>query len=156
MPIIKFKPKQIHFTKAIQKLCLRKGGSFPKGCPNYNKKQGCPPQPLINEVFDLKKPMYLIYTNFSIKKVANRMQRKHPEWSEKMCYNPRYWQQTARKQHKLELEKFLQKYPDMIINRCPEAHGVNVHKLMSDIAKITLEWPPKNLTRIVSVGGYAK
>lgn len=153
MPIIKINPTIIKFSPKIQNLCLQTSKSFPKGCPNYAKKSGCPPQPLINEIFDFQEPMYLIYTDFDIKKVAKRMRTKHHDWTIKQCHNPRYWQGTARKQHKLELEKFLQQYPEATINKNPEAHGVNVNNLMNKIG-INLEWPPRKLSRIISLGGY--
>jgi len=153
MPIINIDPKIIKFSNKVQSLCLQTSKSFPKGCPNYAKKPGCPPQPLINGIFDLQKPIYLIYTDFEIKKVAERMRKKHHDWTEKQGYNPRYWQGTARKQHKLELKEFLETHPKTITNKNPEAHGVNVNNLMNKIG-INLEWPPRKLSRIISLGGY--
>jgi len=155
MPIIQINPKIIEYSQKIQTYCFKKGGSFRKGCPNYGKKQGCPPnQPLINKIFDFDKPIYLIYTNFDVKEIAERMAQKHPEWTEKQCYNSRYWQQTARNLHEKEIEKFLEKNKQVIVKKSPEAHGVNIHSLMWQATKIKLEWPPRNLTRLVSLAGY--
>jgi predicted metal-binding protein len=155
--IIQIDPTDIYFAKEIQEMCLRKGGSFPKGCPNYRKKQGCPPnQPLIDEIFDFQKPLYLIYTEFNVKKFADKMRKKHPKWTERQCYNSRYWQSTARKEHKKELERFLNQYPKTMINTSPEANGVNLHSLMLKATGIKLEWPPRKISRIVSFGAYKK
>jgi hypothetical protein len=155
MPILKIPVEKLYISSKIQDLCLRKGKSFPNGCPNYGKKLGCPPQPLLDKIFDLAKPSYLIYTEFNVRNFAEKMQSKHPNWTEKQCYNPRYWQQTAREQHTLELDRFLEQYPNTTTNRCPEGHGLNVHVLMFNLG-IKLEWPPRNLTRIVSLGGYTR
>ena len=156
MPIKKINPKKLIISPEVQSYCLKKSKSFPRGCPNYGKKEGCPPQPLIDKIFDLEKELYLIYTEFNVLDFANNMKNKHPNWTEKQCYNPRFWQGTARVQHKKELELFQEKYPQTTIDRCPEAHGINVHILMQREAKIKLEWPPRNLTRIVSLGGYSQ
>ncbi len=154
--IIKINPKIINFSKGVQKLCLKKGGSFSHGCPNYGVKEGCPPnQPMIDNVFDFRENIYLIYTEFNVGRFAKHIREKHPGWTDKQCYNPRYWQQGARKEHNLELDNFLEKYPGLEFNKCPEAHGINVDSLMKDIG-VNLEWPPRNLTRIVSLGGFPK
>jgi len=156
MTFLKINSKDIYFSENIQRLCLKQGGSFPKGCPNYGKKKGCPPQPLIDKIFDLSKTIYMIYTEFKIGKFAERMGEKHPKWSEKMKHNSRYWQPRARKEHKKELEKFLEEHSNMIINKVPEGHGVNVHKLFLRTTGKNLEWPPRKLTRLISLAGYAK
>ena len=84
------------------------------------------------------------------------MKEKHNDWSIAQQYNCRYWQSTARMHHREELERFKQEHQNLTINLCPEAHGVHVHELMIDTANIELEWPPRNLARVISIAGYAK
>lgn len=151
--IKKINPDIIYFNKNVQKLCLRTSKSFPNGCPNYGKKEGCPPTPLINKVLDFKKEVYVIWTEFPVGEYASVMKKKHPSWSEKQCYCLRYWQPKARKMHYAEIEEHRKKYGfDKVIN-CPEGNGVNVAGLMMKIG-IKLEWPPRKITRIISLVGY--
>lgn len=148
--IKKINPKLIVYSEKIQKLCLRKSKSFPKGCPNYGKKQGCPPTVLIDKVLDLNKEIYVIWTNFKIGEFANRIKEKHPDWTEKQCYCCRYWQPGARKIHREELEKYKKQYGFEKIISCPEGNGVQVSGLMARLG-IKLEWPPRKITRIISL-----
>lgn len=106
--------------------------------------------------------------------IMNKLRKEHLEWKEKyfpqeinerwkssrQWYNPRLWQETARKEHKKELEKLLSLYPNLLINRSPEATGVNVTGLMKEFGiKLNWQWPPphntKNLSYIVSIAGYS-
>lgn len=162
--IKKINPEEIKLSKKFQGLCKLPYHGHSNGCPNYGKKEGCPPQlPLLDEIFDFKKDLYVIYTSFPIGKFAERMRLAHPEWKEfpRQWYNPRLWQHTARKEHKEELKKFLTKNQDYEVNRSPEAHGVNVTELMKSIGiELRWEWPPKhnleNISYIISMGGVKK
>lgn len=156
--IIKIDPASLEIDKKFQGLCRKPYHGHPKGCPNYGKKEACPPgQPLIGEILDLNENVFLIYTLHNIGYFAEKMMERHPEWNSRQCYNPRYWQGTARKFHKAEREKALQvEGIERII--WPENHGVNVSKLMEDIGiDLNWEWPPEhnleNSSYIVSLGG---
>jgi hypothetical protein len=149
--IKKINGKIIYFHKNIQRLCNYSPPQYPKGCPNYGKKKGCPPGvPLIDEVLDLSKSIYIIWTDFNVGKHAKRMKKKHPLWSKKQAYCCRYWQSTARKIHRLEIERWQKKYNFKKIVRSPEAHGVQLFGLMKKIA-VVLEWPPRKITRVISL-----
>jgi len=82
------------------------------------------------------------------------------EWaSARNWYNPRRWQETARKEHRSALKTFEAKYSDCMVNSFPEAHGVNVTGLMYELGiELPWQWPPvhnpKNLTYKVSIGGH--
>lgn len=154
--IIKIEPNVICYKREIQNLCKAPYWKHPKGCPNYGVKEGCPPNmPLINEVLDFKKGLYLIYTEFDIGTHAKRMQRLHPDWSKRQLYCRLYWQPRARKLQRAEEAKAVKKYGLTKIISLPEAYGVNVTKLMRN-AGIKLEWPPRKIARVVSLGGYDK
>lgn len=152
--ILKISYKLIGYDKDIQKLCCRPYYQHPRGCPNYAKKEGCPPKPLINEVLDFKKPLYLIYTEFNVGAFARKMQRLHPNWTKKQVYNCRYWQPKARKIQRYEEGKAEALCSLTKIVKSPEAHGVNVDSLFKKLDR-PLEWPPKKITRIVSLGGFS-
>jgi len=151
--IIELEPKIITFDKKIQRLCCHPYHNHPRGCPNFGKKIGCPPnQLLINEVLDFNKKIYLIYTEFNLVKHARKMRRLYPYWSEYQIYCVLYWQSKARVFQRQEEKIALQKYGFDYI-ACPEACGVNVTELMKRIG-IILEWPPRKITRLVSLGGW--
>lgn len=158
--IVKIKPNLIWAHKDIFKYCLTPYPGHPKGCPNYNKKKGCPPkQKIIYELLDFKKPLYVIYTEFDIESHVLRMKKLHPSWSERQCYCCLYWQPKARKSHKYEMDRWIINYTKWIIDssheiiQVSEAHGVDVNKMMKHIG-VELEWPPRKISRIVSIGGF--
>ncbi|MBI5148232.1 hypothetical protein HZA33_00980 [Candidatus Pacearchaeota archaeon] len=152
--IVKINPKAIPFKTEIQAFCTYSYPDHPKGCPNYGKKECCPPnQQLIDKVLDYSREAYVIYTEFNIEEHATRMKEKHPNWTEKQIYSSQYWQSKATKMHKEEEERAKQEYGLTKILSCPEANGVNVDALMKKI-KAKLEWPPRNLVRLVSIGGF--
>lgn len=150
--IIKIDKSKIIFNKKIQELCCKPYYNHKNGCPNFAKKKGCPPNvQLINDVLDFNKDMFIVYTEFDIKSHVVKMRKKLPRWTERQLYCCLYWQPRARKIHKDELKKSMVKK----IISCPEAYGVNVTNTMKNIG-IKLEWPPKNIVRIVSLAGYNK
>lgn len=151
--IIELNPKIIPFDKKIQSLCRRPYYRHPHGCPNYGK-PGCPPsQPLINEVLNFQKKIYLIYTEFDLGAHARKMKQKFPNWSEHQIYCVLYWQSRARKFHRQEEKKAIKKHDLNFIRKDPEALGINVTELMKRVGVI-LEWPPRKITRLVSLGGW--
>jgi predicted metal-binding protein len=162
--IIKISPEIISLDKKFQGICKKSYYGHSKGCPNYGKKDGCPPGlPLLDEIFDFKKDIYLIHTTFSIGKFAEKMKNAYPEWSKhpRQWYNPRRWQGTAKKEHKQELEKFVLENPEKEFNKFPEAHGVNVTNLMKNVGiGLNWQWPPEhnleNISYLVSIGGIRK
>lgn len=157
--IVGIDPKRIVFERKIQGLCKMPFYGHSKGCPNFGKKEECPPGlSLIDKSLDFSSDIYVIYTEFALGEFAERMRRAHPDWNGRQCYNPRLWQPTARKMHREDVNEFLNNYLGMIVNGSPEGHGVNVTDLMAKIG-ITLSWvwPPEhrieNKTYRVSLGG---
>ena len=163
--ITEIDPKIILWEKKIQGLCRKPYYNHPKGCPNFNKKNGCPPQPPIEKIFNLEDKLFVIYTSFPVGEFAERMRVEHPQWNEhpRQWYNPRRWQPRARKEHNGEIQHFLSNFPQYTINKCPEAHGINVTDLMKKLGiELRWDWPPNhdhykdNITYIVSLGGKNK
>jgi len=161
--IIKINPPIIEYSKKMQNLCRVPYYGHSNGCPNFGKKQGCPPrEKLINEFLDFKKDLYLIYTEFEVGKFAEKMKSMHPEWANfpRQLYNPRRWQPTARKKHSLDIIDFFSAYPRTIVDSSPEAHGVDVNALMKSVGvELNWTWPPEhnleNKVYLISLGGYA-
>lgn len=93
----------------------------------------------------------MISTDFDLTDHVQRIKIAHPIWTEKAIYNPRYWQAKARKLHEKDIVDFLIEHPEYSVERSPEGAGINVNDLCTKLG-ITLEWPPRKITRIVSVG----
>ena len=166
--IEKIEPELIPYNEEIQDLCTNKYYKHSNGCPNYGIKDGCPPnQPLIDRVLNFEKDLYIIYTQFNVGEFAERMRINHLGWSKhpRQWYNPRIWQPQARTLHRADQAEATEEHNLTKIVSSPEAHGVNVTKLMKNI-EITLKWgwPPKhivenqeylnNVVYLVSLGGY--
>ncbi len=98
-----------------------------KGCPNYGR-EGCPPKaPFITEVVDLRRPVYIAFSEFNLGAHVFRMRTKHPSWSDRQLRCVLYWQGTSRKQMRQKI-KIAQFYGGgSVVLTCPEAHGVNVY-----------------------------
>jgi predicted metal-binding protein len=159
--IVGIESKIITYEPRIQALCHTPFYGHPRGCPNFGRKKNCPPnQLLINQVIDLSREAYVIYTKFNVGEFAERMRVIHPEWKDqpRQWYNMRRWQPKARKEHRYELGSFSATHPDSIFNTAPEAHGVNISALMLEIGiKLKWGWPPKhnenNKVYLISLGG---
>lgn len=146
--IVQIDSSLVTFKKKFQNLCRVPYHGHPNGCPNYGNKKGCPPNPLLDEYFNLSSDLFVIYSVFNIGAFAEKMRQTHPEWSEhpRQWYNPRRWQGTARREHRKEIANFLEGNPDMIVNSFPEAFGVNVTSLMKNIGiELQWNWPPQHV-----------
>ena len=148
-----YKQVEIVIDQSMRGLCRKPYPGHPKGCPNYNKRHDCPPKvPLIGKVFDLDEPVYAIWNKFDFVSHTSKMRELHPEWSDRQVECCLYWQGTARKQLKSEVELFNLENPGYIVLTTPEACGVNITETMKNIG-ILLEWPPKMVTYQVALAG---
>jgi predicted metal-binding protein len=142
---------------SVRNLCSKPYPLHPKGCPNYNKRPTCPPQAaLIENIIDLSRRVYVIWTVFDFGLHKQQMKYLHPDWSKRQCECCLYWQSKARKELRNEIEKrIVSDKNNMIVLACPEAHGVNVTATMASIGEI-LEWPPITKTYQIAVVGWKK
>lgn len=132
-------------NKQVIGLCSLSYYGHPNGCPNWNKK--CKP----THIFNLK-DCYVIYTVFDFGSHVERMKIKHPDWSKRQLECCLYWQGSARKVLREEIDRFKKLFPNYIVDTCPELRGVDVTATMKSI-KIELEWPPVNYAYQVAIGG---
>lgn len=138
---------------SVRGLCCSPYPNHPKGCPNYGKKISCPPTvPCFEDIFDLTKICFAIWTTFPFGEHVDKMRRLHPNWSERQLTCCLYWQGTARKHLKTEICMFKKLHPDYAITTCPEAMGINVTATMAAINEY-LEWPPKTTTYQIALAG---
>ena len=153
MPWAEVKPA---YDPAVRKICWREYAGHPKGCPNHGNRRDCPPMaPLLPDILDLDRPVYVIWNCFDFGKHRARMQERHPKWSERQLRCCLYWQGTARKQLRGQVQIFMFQHKDLHIIMTPEAMGVNITATMKRLG-ITLEWPPETITYQVALGGHRK
>ena len=140
---------------SVRILCLQHYPGHSKGCPNYQKKEGCPPKcPTIYELIDLQERVYVIWNLFDFAGHCQRMRVKHPRWSKRQIACCLYWQPTARKQLKGQVKMFLSDRPDKTVVWNPEGAGINVTETMKTIC-IDLQWPPVTKTYQIVLAGTA-
>jgi len=138
---------------SVRKLCAKPYPRHPKGCPNFNKRDTCPPKALYyDKVYDLTKPVYAIFNVFNFKEHVDKMKLKHPTWSDAQLKCVLYWQGSARKKLKEYIVEFIKQNKRFKVETCPEAMGVNITETMESVG-IVLEWPPENLTYQVALAG---
>jgi hypothetical protein len=119
----------------IQKLCRCPYPDHPEGCPNWGKKEGCPPGPYYGDMFEAMARLAIVKFDFGEYLEAKREQ--HPDWTERALRNPRHWQGHLR-----AAMKQLTAGREYVISS-PEGMGVNVTATCKR-AGIILEWPPEN------------
>ena len=141
--------QEVVFDQRVRGMCRLAYPNHPKGCPNFKHKNGCPPD---CPPFSLDPPWFAIVNEFDFAVHVERMRGLHPVWSKRQLECCLYWQPRARKDLSVEIKRFLQEHPGLIIDRCPEAGGVNVTDTLKRVG-IVLEWPPVNIARQVVFGG---
>ena len=138
---------------SVRGLCWRPYEGHPHGCPNYKKCDRCPPRAaLLQNAFDLNDRMFVVYNAFDIASHVMKMSQRHPKWSDRQLRCCLYWQPTARKALRREINIFLSIHPGLYIVETPEAMGLNVTATMASVG-IHLEWPPVNVTYQVALAG---
>jgi hypothetical protein len=138
---------------SVRGLCFRPYPLHPKGCPNANKCDRCPPKaPLFENVFDLGSPVFAVVNEFDIGSHVERMRAAHPDWTDRQLYCVLYWQPKARKALAAKVKESLKALPGYVETRCPEAMGIDVTKTLAN-AGVVLEWPPLKIARQVSFLG---
>jgi predicted metal-binding protein len=140
----------------VRRLCIEPYPGHIKGCPNFGKKKGCPPQAsMYQDLYDLSKPVYAIVNVYDFKAHVDRMRTAHPDWSDRQLGCCLYWQGTARKQLMLMINDFLRDHKGYSVETCPEAMGLNVTQTLRN-AGFELEWPPVNIACQVALAGVKK
>jgi len=152
-----YKPVQPVVEPKVLALCQKPYQGHTKGCPNWRKREDCPPMAkLLPKTLDLDEPVYAIWNVFDLKAHVEKMQERHPEWSWRQLTNCLYWQGTARKTLRAEIEKFRQEVSGTFrVLTCPEACGLNVTATMAAVGE-ELEWPPRTKTYQVALAGHGR
>lgn len=124
--------------------CTLSYPGHPNGCPNFGKKDICPPRaPMIENVLNLAEPVWLVAVPFDLAAHVREMGKRHPDWTPRQRANLLYWQGSVKKRLAEEAKcQAIAKGLRLIIG-CPEACGVDMTATCAG-AGISLEWPPAN------------
>ncbi len=156
MKIISILPvkDKLYFTNKINQWCKLPYPRHPKGCPNYDKNDRCPPRAKpLDKIFDLKMDHYFIIYKYNLKEHMENMKKNNPKLTHNQQKCVLYWQGKVRKEMKLVFKLLLQSDSKLIYNDIPEAHGVNVIKTLRKL-NIPIEIKPENYIHKISIIGY--
>ena len=146
--------KVIYNIKARGEWCRLPYPGHKEGCPNTDK---CIERRQDFHIIELqtqnKIDWYAVLEKFSLKKHAEKMKTKHPDWTEKQCRNLLYWQGGVRKRLIKKTFDFANKDTNtVIILDIPEASGVDVFKTM-ELHGIKLQRKkPSRIIKVMMVG----
>ena len=120
--------KKMVCSKDIPYYCKLPYPGHPKGCPNYGKRQDCPPNtPFVLDLLDESKKMYLVYSEFNLDNHVEKMRFKFPTWSERQLRNVLYWQPTSKKQLRERCTIACEIFGCRYVLTKGEAYGVNFY-----------------------------
>lgn len=130
----------------------------PRGCPNYGKKDICPPRaPDVRDVFDFNMHLSFVVVRFDLEAHVQKMHERLPHWSERQCRNLLYWQSSVTGTLKSTVKDLFR--DGSITTYVPEAMGVDVFETCKRLGipiernpvkyvhKVALVGRPKNETR---------
>jgi predicted metal-binding protein len=134
----------IHSKKKSMQLCTQPYYKHSKGCPNFNKKDGCPPNILhISEEYDLTS-LHALVLQFPFEQYINLKKEIHPDWTNRALANQRHWQSHLRatllNQYDSEIKE---QYPNHTLILNPEGQGINVEETLKTVG-IQLDWCKQN------------
>lgn len=120
-------PVEVVCDPRMKTHCLDPYHAHPKGCPNWNYKQGCPPNvPYFTDIYS--KDVYIAAFRFNFAEYLAEKKLKHPDWTDRALRNPRHWQAHVRSDFRRFLAEELPKRQDIQgdVLFSPEAMGVNL------------------------------
>lgn len=129
--------------------------NHPKGCPNFNSKETCPPTVgLVYDIFDFDKNLWFVIEQFDLKAHKIKMKNSHPDWSNKQCGCVLYWQGSVKKRLNERVKQFIFMGNGNISTDCPEAMGVNVFKTFRKLG-LRMKRNPDVVNKVALIG-YSK
>lgn len=143
-----------HSLPVANKLCRQAYYKHPKGCPNYNKREDCPPN--TRHIFQQYDPLsiHILCVKFPFLEYISLKELQHPDWTVRALANQRHWQGHLKAQIRDFWEDIKDEYPQYKLIENPEGQGVNLVQTLSQY-DINLQWCKQNSKgEIVSVPEY--
>lgn len=130
--------------------------NHPRSCPNFGKKDDCPPKaPNVEDFFDLDKDLTLIAVRYDLERHAVRLKAnaraKGKEISDRQARCVLYWQGKVRK----ALREFCERVTILpeIYTLIPEAMGVHVIRT-AKLNGIPIKTRPERYVWKIALTGY--
>lgn len=139
----------------VRSLCVCPYPDHPKGCPNFNKKETCPPKTSMIQFFvDFHQPILFLIVRFNLAQHIAKMKERHPDMTDRQAKCLLYWQPHVHvEQMKMERDFFtLRSYSDYRITYSPEAMGVDVFKTLKAYNILYEQNPINEVVKIALVG----
>ena len=147
---------RLHINHRAREWCKLPYPGHRYGCPNYDRKEVCPPQaPLIEDFFNLNKPLLLIAIKFDLANHIRRMRVLHPKWTDRQARCVLYWQSGVNNDLKIAALQLCNKRPELTYTLLPEAMGVNVLTTALD-AGIPVKIKPIDIVYKIALLGEPK
>jgi len=145
----------IHLSEVVYDVRARDGTwcklpypNHPRGCPNFPQ---CPEsQPNFIDIQN-QYVWYAVLEEFDLVTHAEKMKRKHPNWSERQCRNLLYWQNSVVKRLKAKVQSYKSDESDIILE-IPEASGINIFETLSQVGVILQRNHPNYIVKIMLLG----
>ncbi len=137
-------PVEVDCDPSMIAHCLDPYPRHPHGCPNWGKKEGCPPHVrFFPHVYSTD--VHIAAVRFNFADYLELRHRDHPSWTDRALRNPLYWQGHIRHELNQFLFEYLSTHPEIhgeiVFN--PEAMGVNLFVTCKK-AGLNLEQTPRN------------
>ena len=144
----------MHDMKTVNQLCTQQYYKHKKGCPNFNRKNGCPPTIYhISQEYDLSS-IHLLYVKFPFLDYISKKGEIHSDWNLRQLANQRHWQGHLRSSLDMYWGSIRKDYPYYRKISNPEGQGVNVEDTLKQY-DIQLDWCKKDeQENIVEVPEY--
>jgi|GEM_PF-904789 len=118
--IIPITREQVPYDSRIRGLCKVPYNDNPTGCPNFGKKEGCPPLPYFPETMREDGELFLIYTAFPIGRFIERNvqrgvgseRREYPDYAGKGIAVARTIEEALRREHPEWPDEYFPKKPE--------------------------------------------
>ena len=132
-------PLVLHDMKSVNYLCTQQYHKHKKGCPNFNRKQGCPPHiQHLSQQYDLES-INMLLLKFPFRYYISLKQQDHPDWSLRQLSNQRHWQKHLKANLNEYWNNTKEEYPGYKVIENPEGQGVNVEETLK-LLNIDLDW----------------
>ncbi len=134
--------------------CIKPYRNHPKGCNNYGKKEGCPPNvPMFWDVFDKSKSIFLGINDYDMVEHIKKALKNHPEWNEFQASNSRHYQPYMEAINNTALKDWFKDYPNLISTNWIESMGVDLVKTLSNYGiELKFGINLKTVRRVVLMG----
>jgi predicted metal-binding protein len=142
----------IEYKENIGEWCKKPYPGHKHGCPNYGKKELCPPfSKFMKDNIEKYHYFYLIYAEFDFRGYKDEMSILLPDWTEKQLGCCLYWQTQLKNKFYTYVKEFITS-TDLLLGcgsgfgkniQSMESGGINVFKTLTN-NNILYEDRPKN------------